>query len=232
MKQAILFTRALSVLSLACLLASCAGGPKTYTESKNSGASGESYYKVLTFDSYGKPVFSEKLKKRPRRPGADFFLVQDRDSGRPAKYFHIEVKGGNPDMKRPFRTLYDRTVSGMKGGAMVAGDIIESGQGSGGDEAEAVLTFAALSIAVGTAGGITVGLVEGSYEAVVEAGKVLSSTEELLSFCTCDYDSMGRLRTLRAFEAGPPELEMFRIRYAYEGSFGTPSTITVEDIRQ
>jgi len=227
MKQTILFIRALLVLSLACLLASCASAPKA-----SRGGSKESFYKALTFDSYGMPAFSEELSKRPKKPGDDFFLVQDSGGGRAAKYYHIAVKGGNPDMKRPFKTLLNRTTDGMKGGAEFAFEILEGTQTSSGDEAEALLTFAAVSVAVGTVGGITVGLVEGSYEMVVEAGKVLSSTEELLSFCTCYYDNTGRLTTLRAFDAGPPELELFRIRYAYDDGSGMPSSITVEDIRQ
>lgn len=231
MKQTILPIKALLILSLGCLLASCSGAPQAYKGDYGEGLPKLSYYSVLTFDSYGMPAFSEKLKRRPTSAGADFYLVED-SSGRPAKYYHININGGNPDMKRPFKTLLDRTVSGIKGGAEFAVDVLGGTQPSSSDETEAVLALAAISVAVGTVGGITVGLVEGTYEAFVEAGKVLSSTEELLSFSLCDYDNKGRLRTLRAFDAGPPAQELFRVRYSYQGGSNKPMRITVEDIRQ
>jgi len=222
----------LFLIALGCLLASCAGAPQEYKGDYGEGLPKLSYYSFLAFDSYGMPAFSQKLKRRPTRAGADFFLLEDSGSGRPAKYYHIFVRDDNPDMKRPFRTLLDRTAGGMRGGAEFAMEILGGSQASNGDEAEALLAVAAISVAVGTVGGITVGLVEGSYEMVVEAGKVLSSTEELISFSTCDYDNRGRLRTLRSFDAGPPARELFRVRYSYGDGSGVPMRITVEDIRQ
>lgn len=224
--------RFLFLIALACLLASCAGSTQSHTVDYGEGLPKLSYYRALTFDSYGMPAFTERLKKRPKKSGTDFFLLEDSGKGRPYKYYHIEVRGESPSFSRPFKTLLDRTVSGMKGGAEFAGELIAGTPASSGDEAEALLAFAAVSVAVGTVGGITVGLVEGSYEMVVEAGKVLSSSEELLSFSVCDYDNKGRLRTLRAFDAGPPALELFRVRYAYEDGSYKPIRITVEDIRQ
>jgi hypothetical protein len=226
----IIITRVLLLSIAALFLASCA----TTGQRLNSDAfSKESYYGSLRFDSRGMPAFSERLSSRPDKKGGDFFLVEEDSVGRPLKYYHISVKGGEADMKRPFRTLLERTAGGIKGGAGFAAEVLNGTFASSEDEAAAVLTFAALSVAVGTVGGITVGLVEGAYAAFVEAGKGLSSTEELLSFSLCDYNGSGRLVTLRAFEPGPQgkqSIEIFRVRYTYEGGSGVPSGITVEDV--
>jgi len=209
---------------------SCAGaGHSEYAESHTR----ESFYRSLRFDSRGMPEFSEKLSKRPDGRSGDFYLVEEDSAERPLKYYHLALKGGKADIRKPFRTVLDRTVSGIRGGAAFAIEILSSSASSSGDEAEAMVAFAAVSVAVGTAGGITVGLVEGSYDAVIEVGRVISSSEELLSFSHCDYDSMGRLSRLRAFEPGGPEnsaRELFRIRYSYENGMMDPYRITVEDL--
>jgi hypothetical protein len=226
----ILSSLILAAASLAALC-SCAG---TGTRDSTSSHLRERFYGSLVFDSRGMPSFSEELSKRPDEKGADFFLVEEDTEGRPLKYYHISVKGDKTDMVRPFRTLLERTASGIKGGATFAIEFLKSNPAAGSDEeAAAVLTFAALSVVIGTAGGITVGLVEGTYEAVLEAGKSFSSFEDLLSFSHCVYDDMGRLEILRAFEQGPPgepTIELFRVKYSYEGGSSVPISITVEDV--
>lgn len=221
------------VLTVAALFALCSCTGTAIREGANSPLR-ESYYGSLIFDSHGMPEFSEKLPKRPEKRGDDFFLVEEDAGGKPLKYYHISVRGGKADMKKPFRTLLDRTASGIAGGASFAFEILMSNPAASTDEeAAAMLTFAALSVAVGTVGGITVGLVQGTYEAVQETGRSISSFEELLAFSHCDYDKRGRLSLLRAFEqgeTGAPAMELFRVRYAYEGSSGVPVNITVEDV--
>lgn len=223
------FLKRTFAVTLIISLYSCAG-----TGEMSSRQINESYYRGLSFDSHGMPAFSEKLPQRPHNRGDDFFLVEGNSTGRPMSYYHIAIKGGRADIKRPFRTVLERTASGFSGGAAFALELLSSGPvSSSEEEAAAVLTFAAISVAVGTAGGITVGLVEGTYEAVVEAGRAMSSSEELISFSHCEYDNRGRLIKLRAFEPrgpGEPPMEMFRVQYSYEGRPGVPSEITVEDL--
>lgn len=240
MKSIISLSRLATLAIILLMAASCATAPSGSSGAPDglikapaqSGSGGRTHiYSDNAFDGHGKPVFSGRLRERPAEAGSDFFVVETNGQGQPLKYYHIRIKGLSPDYSRPLVTLKDRTGDGFKGGVEFADSIMATSAPSDSEEALFVLTVAAGSVVVSTIGGATVGLVQGTYETIVETSKALfSKQEELLSFTLCEYDRRSRLKALRAFEAGPPQQEIFRVLYSYATDSVTPYKINVVDI--
>lgn len=226
----------LAVLAVIVLMAtSCA----TTTSSSSHGIEippegaihNQSLYATNSLDGRGRPIFTDRLKVRPQKPGSDFFIVENNSQGQPLRYYHIWIKDMGPDYSRPMSTFKSRTGEGFAGGVEFADGILTTSSPNDGEEALAVLAVAAGSVVVGTLGGATVGLMQGTYETIMETSKALfSSQEELLSFSICEYDRHSRLKTLRAFETGPTLKEIFRVIYSYDRDITTPSKIYIVDI--
>jgi hypothetical protein len=176
-------------------------------------------------DEYGRPVFGRKLDKRPSEPGSLFaILARDKQGKARRSYIVAVTKPEGPDIARPFNVLYRWTGKGFKKAGNLLRNIFTGEPCYECKEAaELYLLVAATGVTILIAGGVVLGIADGTWEAGKEMGKLLVKGEEVLaSFSTYEYDGKGRVHRIRSYIPGDPPEEIISTIFTYKGDSGTP----------
>jgi len=186
-------------------------------------------------DEYGRPVFGEELKERPSEPGSLFVILARDAQGRVQRSYLIAVtKPEGPDMAQPFNVLYTWTGKGFKRAGKLLKDIFtgEPRYESSPGEFTMYMLVATTGVTVFIAGGVVVGVADGTWEAGKEVGKLLLKGEEVLaSFSTYQYDGNGRILRISSYLPGEPPEEILHTRFNYSGDSPTPSETLTGSLR-
>lgn len=188
----------------------------------------------IEHDEYGRPVFGRKLDERPTEPGSLFVILARDRNGFPQRSYLVAVTApGSPDMARPFNVLYRWTDKGFNRAGKLLKDIFTGepryqNSTSGGSM---YLFVAATGVTIYIAGGVVVGIADGTLEAGREMGKLLVNGEEVLaSYSTYEYDHMGRIKNVRSYVPGEPPAEMISMVFTYSGDSAIPAETLTRSI--
>lgn len=178
------------------------------------------------YDGYGRPVFGQKLDKRPSGPGSLFVILARDAQGRVRSSYLVAVtKPDGPDMAQPFNVLYTWTGKGFKRAGKLLKDIFtgEPRYESSPGEVTLYVLVAVTGVTVLITGGVVVGIADGTWEAGSEIGKLLVKGHEVLaSFSTYEYDDNGRIRKIRSYLPGDPPEEIIYTTFNYKEASETP----------
>ncbi len=180
----------------------------------------------------GEPDFHYQLGYRPSNAGDRFTIARLMDD-RPVVSFDIVVRDRKADFTKPFKVVYEWTGRGFRGGAqgtVVAADLVGHAGNAiqSKDDALVALVIVIAPIAVGTAGGFVIGLVDGIKTTAEETMKVvLSKYEQVIAYTTYSYDARDRLVLMRMFKADDSRQEVIRTEYLYEGESTAPAKTVI-----
>ncbi len=232
LKSSVRITSFKTFLVLFCVLLvtfSCA--PKHVATEGPSGTA-EVLVSGITFDDKGLPVMGRTLTSRPSGAGDHFAIVRFAGD-KPVTSYDIVVRRQRPDFGKPFRTVYEWTGKGFELGANISG-VVAQGEvrvhdRRGNDDAAVELAIIVTPVAVGTAGGFVVGILDGIRQAAVELSKLVLKGETVVTCTTYEYDALFRLAYMRMFT---PDLkqELVRTEFTYEGPDIEPSRTVIKSL--
>ncbi len=189
----------------------------------------------IEYNDKGLPVIGATLSRRPSGPG-DRFSVVRLAKGRPVISYDIAVVRQKPDFAKPFRTVYEWTGKGFRDGAYSTGGLagVFSEDPSHVQVREATvleMAIVVIPVTLGTVGGFVVGLADGIKQTALEASKVVVNGEQAITCTTYEYDSYGRLFTMRMYTPDRKR-ELVRTYFSYEDTGPTPSKTTVKSLAE
>jgi len=181
----------------------------------------------VEFDEYGRPVFGRTLDERPSEPGSLFvMLARDKQGMVYRSYLVAVTMPKDPDIAQPFKVAYHWTGKGFKKAGKLLKDIFTGEPRYEGSQGEVAmyLLVAITGVTILTTGGVVVGILDGTWEAGKEMGKLLITGEEVLaSFSTYEYDDKSRIYRMRSYIPGEPPEEIISTLFTYTGGSATPA---------
>jgi hypothetical protein len=188
--------------------------------------------KKISHDEHGRPLFSERLIKRPVHSGEEFSLVYI-NAGKPVRSYDIViVKEQQADMVRPLAIVYEWTGKGFEAGLSITGNFLRSGVlVSSRDDALAILAMEAAPIVIGGVTGFVVGVVYSIPETATEMRRVIINTREaLIGYTAYEYDEKGRIRSMKMYPPAANAEELVKTEFIYEGENRDPSKTEVTSL--
>ncbi len=183
--------------------------------------------KKITYDEHGRPVFVDRLSKRPGAAG-DTFTVVHAIKNRPVRSYDIAVMGTKADLTRPFAVMYDWTGRGFEGGLEISSSILPPNTISSGKEAAVYLAIKAAPVVVATVTGFVVGVVASIPETAVQLGHVVvNARETVIGRAEYQYDGQNRLRFMKLYPPDEPAEVLVKTEYIYEGNSDIPARTVV-----
>jgi hypothetical protein len=184
--------------------------------------------KKIDYDTYGRPLFREKLGTRPDRSGEQFTLVHA-VNGRVVRSYDIAIiEQQHADMSKPLAIVYDWTGKGFRAGLDISGRFAGSFYGSG-EEAAVYLAIITAPIIIGGVSGFVVGIVSSIPETAGELRRVIvNSREMVMGYTVYEYDETGRIRYMKLYppEEHTGELVKTEFHYAEESSVPSKTEVT------
>ncbi len=186
---------------------------------------------VGTQDKYGRTVFGDIIKDAPHKSGDTHVILQRDAQGRPRVSYLIAIVDNEADATEPFKVLFDWTGKGFKAAGNFLKTLLTADvQISDDDAAMAYMAFTAAGTIVVIAGGIMIGVADGSWQAGKEIGKVFTDKEIIASFTTFEHDDEDRLIRSRVWFAGTPATEIIRSTFFYDKDSATPHGAIMQSI--
>jgi hypothetical protein len=182
----------------------------------------------LSYDDNGLPRLGAALVQRPSRPG-DYFTVVSLAGERFLTSCDIAVRTEGPDLRKPFRAVYEWTGKGFEVGMQATMVLTHGLHGTvNGSDGLAALAFVFTPIAIGGVTGFVIGIGDGMVQTAVELRKfVLVSNEQVLTCTMYDYDLHGRLHRMRMLSPDRKQ-ELVRTTFEYTGFASEPARTVVE----
>jgi hypothetical protein len=189
----------------------------------------------IEYDNKGLPLIGAALAKRPSDPG-DRFTVVRLAKGRPVISYDIAVVRQSPDYAKPFRSIYEWTGKGYREGAHSTGALSNAFtedpspvQWGGTPILEAMVVV--VPVTLGTVGGFMVGLADGIKQTALEMSKVVKNGEQAITCTTYEYDSLGRLFSMRMYTPDRKR-ELVRTEYTYNDTGTVPAETVVRSLAE
>ncbi len=187
-------------------------------------------YRKLSFDRFGRHVFSGRTLIEPVSVGKKYHIVLvDAKNSRIVSSYQVENVRyrGKGDYKKSLRIMYDWTGKGFMFGLRTATGIMSSPSARG----EAILiqmSVAGISLVFFTSGGFVIGVadaawVEGSRPMVNSAAVITGRTEYR-------YDEKGRIREVLQYAPTVKPVLLVTTSFSYEGDRTVPSMTVIESI--
>lgn len=187
--------------------------------------------KKISHDEHGRPLFSDRLTKRPVQSGEEFSLVY-LNAGKPVRSYDIViVKEQRANMGRPLAIVYEWTGKGFEAGLSITGNFLRGGVSASGDAALAILAMEAAPIVIGGVTGFVVGVVSSIPETATEMRRVVVNTREALIGSTVyEYDEKGRISIMKMYPPAENAEELVKTEFVYEGENRDPSKTEVTSL--
>ena len=184
----------------------------------------------VEYDQYGRPLFREKLGRRPGGAGEYFALVQT-VNGRPVRSYDIAIiEQEHADMNRPLAIVYEWTGRGFRGGLDWSGHFVGPFYGSR-DEAVVYLVIVTAPIVIGGVTGFVVGIVFSIPEAASELRRVIVNAREMvMGYTLYEYDEKGRIRFMKLYPPEEQAEELVKTEFHYTGDSDIPSKTEVTSL--
>lgn len=184
----------------------------------------------IEYDEYGRPLFREKLGRRPGGAGECFTLVQTVNE-RPVRSYDIAIiEQQQADMKKPLTIVYEWTGRGFQGGLDFSGHFAGSFYGSG-REAAVYLAIITAPIVIGGVTGFLVGIVSSISETASELRLVIVNAREMVTgYNLYEYDEKGRIRFMKMYPPEEHAEELVKTEFNYTGDSDVPSKTEVTSL--
>lgn len=181
----------------------------------------------IEYDEYGRPLFREKLGRRPGNAGEQFTLIQAVNERPVRSYDFAIIEQQQADMKKPLAVVYAWTGRGFRGGLDVSGHFAGSFHGSG-REAAVYLAVITAPIVIGGVTGFVVGIVSSIPETATELRRVIVNAREIVTGYTLyEYDEKGRIRFMKMYPPEEHAEELVKTEFHYTGGSDVPSRTEV-----
>jgi hypothetical protein len=184
--------------------------------------------KKIGYDEHGRPLFSERLSKRPGGADEQFSLVHVLQ-GKPVRSYDILiVDQQHADMGKPLAIVYEWTGKGFEAGFIITGHLMRADVSASGKEALAIVACEAAPIVIGGVTGFLVGIVSSIPEAATELRRVVVNTREtVVGYTVYEYDEKGRIRFMKMYPPAENVAELVTTEFFYEGENRDPSKTEV-----
>jgi len=181
----------------------------------------------IEYDEYGRPLFREKLSRRPGSSGDRFTLVHAVNERPVRSYDIVIIEQPQADMRKPLAIVYEWTGRGFRGGLDLSGHFAGSFHGSG-EEAVVYLAIVTAPIVIGGVTGFVVGIVSSIPETAIELRRVIVNAREMLmGYTLYEYDEKGRIRIMKMYPPEEQAEELVKTEFHYTGDSNVPSKTEV-----
>jgi hypothetical protein len=185
--------------------------------------------KKIEYDTYGRPLFQERLGSRPGGAGERFTIVHAVND-RPSRSYDIAiVEQQKADMSKPLSVVYEWTGKGFEVGLAISHGIVPSSY-SASSSNDALVYLAAITapVVVGGVTGFVVGVVSSIPETVVELRNLLvNARETVINYTVYEYDEKGRIRFMKLYPPAEHAQELVKTEFHYAGDRDSPSRTDV-----
>lgn len=184
----------------------------------------------VEYDEYGRPLFRDRLDRRPGNAGEQFTLVHA-VNGRPVRSYDIAViEKQQADMRKPLAIVYEWTGRGFQAGLDFSGNFRGSFQGSGRDAA-LYLAIITAPIVIGGVTGFVVGIVSSIPETATELRHVVVNAREMvMGYTLYEYDEKGRISFMKMYPPEEEAGELVNTEFHYIGDSDVPSKTEVTSL--
>ncbi len=215
-----------TILSIAILPVYCSGGKNTMEVKGHDTVT--RYYREVKHTAYGIPELSGMFDKKPHEPGIQFIAALYNGQIL-EKYYHIlAALEENPDIRKPFRVIYEWTGRGFDLGYRYSKDIIEktAQMGSGKPRIEPFCSLILLpGYVLGSAifittsvGGFIVGVTQFIPATFGELKKLgISDSDLILGAAALAYDRENRIVKITSLSPPPEETPLAETEFFYTG---------------
>ncbi len=179
--------------------------------------------KKIGYDRYGRPLFDDRLNKRPG-PAGETFTVVHAINKRPVRSYDIAIVSSKADLTKPFAVIYDWTGRGFEVGAEITSGLFPQGVTiQSGEEAAVYLAVKAAPIVVTTVTGFVVGVLASIPETAAELKNiVVNARETVLGRREYIYDERGRIKFMNLYPPAEHAEALVKTQFIYEGYGETP----------
>jgi len=186
--------------------------------------------RMIEYDEYGRPLFREKLARRPGRAGGQFTIVHAIND-RPVRSYDIAIiEEQQADLRKPLAIVYEWTGRGFQTGLDITGTFSGHFVGSG-EAALAYLAIVTAPIVIGGVTGFVVGIVSSIPEAANELRHVIVNAREMvMGYTVYEYDEQGRIRFMKLYPPEEHAEELVRTEFYYTGNSDVPSKTEVTSV--
>ena len=172
----------------------------------------------IMYDEHGRPLFRDRLSRRPDSAGERFNLVHAVDN-RPSRSYDIVIVEQPKTGPGPMAVIYEWTGKGFEGGLAITSDLVTHGATiSSREEAAVYLALTIAPVAIATVTGFVVGVIASIPETTTELKRVIINTREtLIGYTDYVYDEQGRIRFTKLYPPVERAEPLVRTEFFYEG---------------
>jgi len=188
--------------------------------------------KKIEYDEHGRPLFRERLGKRPGSAGEQCAIVHTVNDKPVRSYAIAIVEQQRADMGKPLAVIYEWTGKGFEGGLAISQGLFPNGISiNSGDEALAYLAIRAAPIVIGGVTGFVIGIVSSVPETAIELKKVIvNARETVLGYTVYEYDEKGRIKFMKLYPPAEHAEAIVKTEFFYEGESNDPSKTEVTSV--
>jgi hypothetical protein len=188
--------------------------------------------KKIEYDEHGRPLFRERLGRRPGSAGEQCTIVHTVNDKPVRSYTIAIVEQQKADMGKPLAVIYAWTGKGFEGGLAISQGLFPNGISiNSGDEALAYLAIRAAPIVIGGATGFVIGIVSSVPETAVELKKVIvNARETVLGYTVYEYDEKGRIKFMKLYPPAEHAEVIVKTEFLYEGESNDPFKTEVTSV--
>ena len=187
----------------------------------------------IAYDEHGRPVFGERLSRRPGSAGALFTVIHAVDN-RPVRAYDIAVVEQPRTGPGPLAVVYEWTGKGFEGGVAIAEGFFPYGVTANSSEDVAIyLAIKTAPIVIATVTGFVVGVIASIPETATELKRVVMNTREILTGSReFIYDDKGRIRLMMLYPPVEHAEALVRTEFFYEGTGDIPERTEVTSLAE
>lgn len=189
--------------------------------------------KKIDYDRYGRPLFHQRITRRPGSAGKQFTLVHAVDN-RPVRSYDIALVEQKPNVLRPLEVVYEWTGKGYEAGVTSGRFFVSSltVDVRGNRAAGTVQVGGALAtMVVFTAAGFVIGLVASVPATMQELRNVVvNARETVIGYTVYEYDEKNRIKFVKLFPPIEHAGAIVKTEFFYEGGSDDPSKTEVTSV--
>jgi hypothetical protein len=188
--------------------------------------------KKIVYEEHGRPLFNDRLRRRPGSAGAAFTVVHA-VKNRPVRSYDIAIVGSKADLTRPFAVIYEWTGRGYEGGVEIASGIFPQGTITSGRDAAVYLAVKTAPVVIATVTGFVVGVLASIPETAATLGHVVVNARETITGrAEYLYDEQNRIRFMKLYPPASHADALVTTEYRYEGSADAPVKTIVTSVAE
>lgn len=184
-------------------------------------------------DEHGRPLFRERLTRRPGSAGERFTVVHAVDN-RPVRAYDIAVTEQPKTGPGPLAVVYAWTGKGFEGGVAIAESLFPHGVTiNSGEEAAVYLAIKTAPVVIATVTGFVVGVIASIPETATELKRVVVNTRETVTgSLEFNYDEKGRIRFMKLYPPVERAEALVKTEFFYEGDGDVPARTEVTSVAE